>query len=273
MAVLQEGDRGLAVTELQGRLKERGFSPGSIDGLFGPGTEAALQGFQKSEGLEPSGLVDPATATALGLAGDAGGDAPAKPGGQPPAQMMPVPVPVVSKMFPLTLLDHIKTNLPFVLSGLAAAGLTSKPIILVALATIRAETESFEPISEGLSRFNTSPGGSPFNLYDHRHDLGNRGPTDGADYRGRGYVQLTGRANYVELGPLIGLPNLASQPTLANDPGVAGQLLAAFIKRRQTPIEHALLNKDLRSVRKLVNGGSNGLDRFVNAFEIGNILL
>ena len=35
-------------------------------------------------------------------------------------------------------------------------------MVLMALATIRAETESFEPISEGKSKFNTSPGGRPF---------------------------------------------------------------------------------------------------------------
>ncbi|MDF0667352.1 MAG: hypothetical protein P0119_14930 [Nitrospira sp.] len=59
-------------------------------------------------------------------------------------------------------------------------------MVLVALAIIRAETESFEPIAEGRSRYNTSPNGHPFDLYDYRKDLGNQGPPDGEQYRGRG---------------------------------------------------------------------------------------
>lgn len=60
---------------------------------------------------------------------------------------------------------------------------------LMAVATIRAEAESFLPISEGRSRFSTSPSGHPFDLYDKRRDLGNRGSPDGERYRGRGFVQ------------------------------------------------------------------------------------
>ena len=66
-------------------------------------------------------------------------------------------------------------------------------MILMALATICAETGSFLPISEGQSHFNTSPGGHPFDLYDSRADLGNLGPPDGERFKGRGFIQLTGR--------------------------------------------------------------------------------
>ena len=264
--MLVEGDTGPTVTQLQGKLKLEGFSPGAVDGDFGPGTEAAVLAFQKSNGLPADGIVGPGMAAALGLT--------AQTGAAPPvATMPPVPVAAVSKMFPFTLLSDIKENLPFVLKALEGAGLTAVPMILAALATIRAETESFEPISEGRSRFNTSPGGTPFDLYDNRKDLGNRGSPDGAAYRGRGYVQLTGRANYLRYGPLIGLPSLADQPELANDPGVAGQLLAAFLKQHAVTITAALRDKDLASVRRAVNGGSNGLDRFVQAFNIGDKLL
>jgi len=61
------------------------------------------------------------------------------------------------------------------LKALQDAGLADKDMVLMGLATIRAETAGFEPISEGKSIFNTSPGGHPFNLYDNRKDLGNRG--------------------------------------------------------------------------------------------------
>jgi peptidoglycan L-alanyl-D-glutamate endopeptidase CwlK len=264
MDPLQEGASGPQVLRLQTKLKERGFSPGAIDGNFGPGTEAALLAFQKSQGLLADGVVGPTTATALGF--DAA-DVP------PPPDMPNVTLNIVAKMFPFTPLDNINRNLPHVLAALQAAGLTDLPIVLAALATIRAETEGFVPIAEGISRFNTSPGGHPFDLYDHRNDLGNNGAPDGANFKGRGYVQLTGRANYAKFGPLVGVPSLAEQPDLASDPDVAARILAAFITSRRIQIKRALLGGDLAGARRQVNGGSNGLDRFSEAYKIGTRLM
>ena len=65
MANLKEGSSGPEVTKLQQRLKEKGFDPGVIDGKFGPGTEAALIAFQKSEGLAADGIAGPRTLAEL----------------------------------------------------------------------------------------------------------------------------------------------------------------------------------------------------------------
>jgi peptidoglycan L-alanyl-D-glutamate endopeptidase CwlK len=177
-------------------------------------------------------------------------------------------------MFPFTLVDNIKTNLPFVLKGLLDSQLVDKAMVLMALATIRAETESFEPISEGRSKFNSSPGGHPFDLYDGRRDLGNQGPNDGETFCGRGYIQLTGRHNYQKYGKALGLGNqLINKPDLANDPTIAGKLLARFLKDKERPIKEALVMQDLRLARRLVNGGSHGLDRFEEAFKLGDSLI
>ena len=260
METLREGASGGGVIALQTRLRGLGFPPGEIDGKFGPGTAAAVTSFQNSGGLLADGIAGPRTLSALGFNAE---DIPAQP-------VMPnVTVDTVAKMFPVTPLDHIKTNLPGVLAALSQAGLTAPQIVIAALATIRAETEGFVPISEGISRFNTSPSGQPFDLYDNRKDLGNRGPTDGADFKGRGYVQLTGRANYEKYGPLVGVPQLAANPDLANDRDVAARILAAFIGSKEIAIKTALMENDLRTARRLVNGGSNGLDRFSEAYQIG----
>jgi len=169
---------------------------------------------------------------------------------------------------------NIKTNLPFVLSALAADQLADKVMILMALGTIRAETGNFRPISEGISRFNTSPGGHPFNLYDNRSDLGNKGAPDGASFKGRGFVQLTGRANYTKYSSSIGLgTTLVTQPDLANDPKIASQLLARFLKDKESAIRLAFANNDLKEARRLVNGGSNGLADFTNAVQIGEQII
>lgn len=263
METLREGASGADVTLLQARLKERGFSPGSIDGTFGSGTEAAVIAFQRSQGLLPDGVVGSITAAALGFGAAEAPTAPAFPA---------ITVAMVAKMFPVTRLDNIKTNLPHVLTALQQASLVSGPIVLAALATIRAETEGFVPIDEGMSRFNTSPGGQPFDLYDHRSDIGNRGPTDGADFKGRGFVQLTGRTNYDRFGAVVGV-DLLREPERANEPETAARLLAAFIATKQMIIKEALLQDDLRTARKAVNGGSHGLDRFSEAYRIGQSLL
>jgi putative chitinase len=264
MVTLREGARGRNVKRLQSTLKKRGFNPGAMDGEFGPATEAAVIAFQRSEGLLADGIVGPRTQRALELVTD-----------DSLPDVIPGVTPLaVSRMFPFTPVDNIKTNLPFVCKALTEKELVDKPMVLMALATIRAETESFEPISEGRSRFNTSPGGHPFDLYDNRRDLGNQGRGDGERFRGRGYIQLTGRDNYKRCGAAIGLGNrLVEKPELANDPTIAGKLLAAFLKEKERQIKEALIVPDLRTARRLVNGGSHGLERFNDAFHRGESLI
>jgi putative chitinase len=179
---------------------------------------------------------------------------------------------LVAQIFPATPLANIAANLPHVLAALATAGLADTPMLLVALATIRAEAESFLPLTEQPSRFNTSPNGAPFDLYGHRRDLGNLAPPDGALFRGRGFVQLTGRVNYAQFAREINQP-LVANPALAADPAIAAELLARFLSHKEAAIRRALAANDLAAARRLVNGGSNGLDRFTSAFHIGARLL
>jgi peptidoglycan L-alanyl-D-glutamate endopeptidase CwlK len=173
-------------------------------------------------------------------------------------------------MLPFARRAHIEVNLPLVLNALVAPQLADKPMILMALATIRAETGTFLPISEGPSHYNTSPSGHPFDLYDSRADLGNLGPPDGECFKGRGFIQLTGRSNYARHGAAIGLGDrLIDEPDLANDPAIAARLLASFLKLHEAKIRAALTANDLREARRLVNGGSNGLAAFEEAYNTG----
>jgi len=261
-ATLKLKSSGIDVIVLQRAPRAAGFSPGAIDGSFGPVTEAAVLAFQRREGLAADGIVGPNTAAALGLA--------AIPSA--PSAISSVTVEIVSQMFPATPIRNIKANLPVVLDALVSAKLPDRAMVLMALGTIRAETESFQPISEGQSRFNTSPSGPPFDLYDNRRDLGNTGAPDGANFRARGFVQLTGRANYARYASTISM-DLVNNPELANDPQVAATLLARFLGDREDRIREALAANDLATARRLVNGGSNGLDRFTDAFNRGMQLI
>jgi putative chitinase len=265
--VLKTGSTGAQVTALQNALASAGFDPGAASGTFDVATEASVRAFQQSRGLTADGAVGPQTAAALGLEAAA------------PAVALPVSgitMEIAGRMFPGTPAVNIQTHLPPVLTALIGAALADKPMVLMALATIRAETSIFRPISEGISRFNTSgqPGGHPFDLYDHRADLGNQGPPDGERFKGRGFVQLTGRSNYVQHGQAIGLGNqLIDNPELANDPDIAARLLASFLKSKEDHIRASLAAGDMAGARKLVNGGSHGLDEFSDAYRIGDGLI
>jgi predicted chitinase len=264
MEVLRMGSKGTQVKALQKRLKELGFNPGAIDGDFGPAVQAAVLAFQKSKRLLADGIVGSRTLHALGLSKESA----------LPSVVNKVTTTIVSKMFPYAPVDNIKKYLPSVLKALEDEGLGDKNMVLMALATIRAETGRFLPIDEGKSKYNTSPGGHPFDLYDKRRDLGNRAKGDGDKYKGRGFVQLTGRANYTLYSKSLRLgTKLVDNPELANDPKIAARILARFLKDKERRLKEALLDNDLRLARRLVNGGSHGLDNFKDAFNIGNNLI
>ena len=62
---LRPGSSGLEVKRLQRALARLGYSPGRIDGSYGPATENALKRFQQASGLQPDGLLGPKTLQAL----------------------------------------------------------------------------------------------------------------------------------------------------------------------------------------------------------------
>ncbi len=67
VAVLRKGSKGNEVKEVQRRLKQWGYYSGSVDGVFGAGTRAAVIAFQKKNGLTADGVVGKATYKALGM--------------------------------------------------------------------------------------------------------------------------------------------------------------------------------------------------------------
>ncbi len=68
LPVLREGSRGDAVKALQEQLKSLGYNVGAVDGIFGPGTTAAVKLFQSDNGLTPDGVVGQRTWEALAKA-------------------------------------------------------------------------------------------------------------------------------------------------------------------------------------------------------------
>ena len=72
VATLRQGSKGDEVKEVQRRLKKWGYYSGSVDGVFGAGTRAAVIAFQKKNGLTADGVVGKATYQALGINANSG---------------------------------------------------------------------------------------------------------------------------------------------------------------------------------------------------------
>ncbi len=88
-------------------------------------------------------------------------------------------------------------------------------------------------------------------------DLGNTEPGDGYRYRGRGFLQITGRAAYREMGKRIGA-DLEAEPDKAGEPLYALMTAAAFWDSRKL---NTYADQDnIEIITKRINGGSNGLD-------------
>lgn len=93
--------------------------------------------------------------------------------------------------------------------------------------------------------------------YEGRADLGNTQPLDGPRFKGRGLLQITGRANYRQCGNALGL-DLLAQPDLLATPQGACRSAAWFWKSRAL---NGLAESDkFGSLTKIINGGFNGLD-------------
>ena len=92
--------------------------------------------------------------------------------------------------------------------------------------------------------------------YEGRKELGNTVAGDGSKFRGRGLIQVTGRANYAACGEALGL-DLLKHPELLEEPQHAAMSAAWFWHR-------AGLNTladagDFLLITKRINGGTNGL--------------
>lgn len=87
--------------------------------------------------------------------------------------------------------------------------------------------------------------------------LGNMAAGDGYKFRGRGLIQLTGRANYALYGPLVGF-DLVSDPDLLLQYGVGALVAGAYWQRHNC--NAAADRDDLITITRAINGGTNGLE-------------
>lgn len=93
--------------------------------------------------------------------------------------------------------------------------------------------------------------------YEGRADLGNMQPGDGKRYKGRGPIQITGRANYRRFGRKIGI-DIESAPEIAANPSIGLHLALEYWRDRKL---NALADTDnITAITEEINGGLNGFD-------------
>ncbi|WLH87650.1 glycoside hydrolase family 19 protein [Pseudomonas sp. FP2338] len=91
--------------------------------------------------------------------------------------------------------------------------------------------------------------------YEGRSDLGNTVKGDGSKFRGRGLIQITGRANYAACGEALGL-DLINQPELLEQPQHAAMSAAWFWSTRG--LNTLADQKDFAKITRRINGGLTG---------------
>jgi len=103
--------------------------------------------------------------------------------------------------------------------------------------------------------------------YEGRRDLGNTQPGDGKRYKGRGYIQITGRANYRTYGPKAGVPDAEKHPKKLAQPGNAAKVALAYWLARVNRGAAAKGMDGMNTVTKNINGGLNGLQDRIAKFK------
>jgi predicted chitinase len=160
---------------------------------------------------------------------------------------------------------HLVTGSPhekFLTKAAVAAGIKGEELAQF-LAQTAHESHNFQSMVEY--------GGSlDFRKYDPKYApkkakaLGNKKVGDGAKFKGRGYIQLTGRYNYKRAGEALGLP-LEANPELVEKPEVAAQVAVWFWKTRVQPKVDDFGNTP--QATKPINSGLKGLQDRKDKFQ------
>lgn len=141
---------------------------------------------------------------------------------------------------------RLDAHLPFIGAALEKAAINTPDRIAAFLAQLAHESGEYrymEEIADGSA-------------YEGRRDLGNTQPGDGRRFKGRGPIQITGRANYIRCGMALGI-DLLDDPTLLTRPEY-GTASACWYWNAH----HLSLLADqgwFKAITRAINGGYNGL--------------
>jgi putative chitinase len=262
--LLKNGSKGSDVKLLQEKL---GLT---ADGDFGPGTEAKVKAWQTTNGLTADGIVGPGTWTKMF--------------GAAPATKV-----VESGTLNLAALKgHIPDSVIAQIPDTAKKfGITTNLRLAHFLAQCGHESGGFKAVTENLNYsadglvkifgkyFNsTTAAGYARNpekiaskVYGNRMGNGNEASKEGFKFRGRGYIQLTGKENYTKFGKFIG-EDITSNPDLVATKYPLASAAFFFNSNKLWAIcDKGADTATVTAVTKRVNGGTIGLADRIKHFK------
>jgi putative chitinase len=275
--LLKNGSKGEEVKLLQEKL---GLG---IDGVFGPGTEAKVKEWQAANGLAADGIVGPGTWGKM-----FGATAPV-------AAPAAAPVAIPPSSFKLAALkghipDAVIAQIP---ETAAKFNITNSLRLAHFLAQCGHESGGFKAISEnlnysadGLKRifgkyfpgdlaasYARQPEKIASRVYGARMGNGDESTGEGYKYRGRGYIQLTGKSNYTGFAKFIGEDTVANPDLVATKYPLASAAFFFDSNKLWSICDKGADEATVTAVTKRVNGGTIGLpDRIKHFNEYYNLL-
>ncbi len=276
--VLKKGSEGAEVKKLQEKLGVEAI------GKFGPKTEAAVKAWQKANGLKDDGIVGDATWSKL--FGES----------KPKSEVIKEDV-VITPVGSLNI-DKLKGHIPdTVLAQIPETAkkfnITSNLRLAHFLAQCGHESGNFKAVSENLNysadglkkifgkyfpgNLNESYARKPEKIaarvYASRMGNGDEASGDGFKFRGRGYIQLTGKNNYTNFSKFIGEDCVANPDLVATKYPLASAGFFFDSNKLWAICDRGADDATVTAVTRRVNGGTIGLaDRIKHFKEYHNLL-
>ena len=274
--LLKKGSKGDDVKKLQAKL---GLA---ADGIFGAGTEAKVKEWQAANGLAADGIVGDGTWSKM-----FGGEAPA---------VIKEDV-VIAKAGPLNI-DKLKGHIPDAVIAqipetAAKFNITNNLRLAHFLAQCGHESGGFKAVSENLNysadglkkifpkyfpgnlaeSYARNPEKIASKVYGGRMGNGDETTKEGFKFRGRGYIQLTGKANYTNFAKFIGEDTVANPDLVATKYPLASAAFFFDSNKLWAICDKGADDATVTAVTKRVNGGTIGLsDRIKHFKEYYNLL-
>jgi putative chitinase len=275
--LLKVGSKGDDVKKLQEKL---GLTPDVGVAIFGPKTEAAVKDWQKANGLKDDGVVGDGTWSKMfGTTQVVKEDVVIQPDGGLNIQKLKGHIPdVVIAQIPETAKKfNITTNLRLA-HFLSQCGHES--------GGFKAVSENLNYSADGLKRtfgkyfpgnlaesYAKQPEKIASRVYADRMSNGNEASKEGFKFRGRGYIQLTGKGNYTSFTKFIGEDCVANPDLVATKYPLASAGFFFDSNKLWSICDKGADDATVTAVTKRVNGGTIGLaDRIKHFKEYYNLL-
>ena len=267
--ILKVGSKGEDVKKLQAKL---GLG---ADGVFGPGTDAAVKKWQASNGLTSDGIVG--EGTWVKMFGT--------------KQLITEPSTPIVNAGPLKL-ENLKGHIPdAVISQIPDAAkkfnITNPLRLAHFLAQCGHESAGFKAIQENLNYsadglkkifpkyfpgnlaegYAKNPEKIASKVYGSRMGNGDETTKEGFKFRGRGYIQLTGKDNYTKFGKFIGEDTVSNPDLVATKYPLASAAFFFDSNKLWAICDKGADDATVTAVTKRVNGGTIGLPDRIKHFK------